>query len=114
MNTVYKMDEVGVYGNERNIAYECTDSLDAEGTGKVFLVPAGVKMLACTVKPTTASGKVQVTTDILETVMNGTITWVDWDEGDVSVTTQGACYPPTAFRLSQTGAGATVLTVRGQ
>ena len=102
-------------GGEKGRAFEETSELAAAGNGDWILVPDDIRQLVITVVPTTATAKVQTTTDPIAVVKSGTgITAVDWDAGAVSSTTQDVAYPVTALRLVQIGAGTAKMSVRAQ
>lgn len=102
-------------GGGREFAFEILEELEADGNGDAILIPDDIKQIAVTVVPTTATAKVQTTTDPIGVVKSGTgITWVDWDSGEVSAATQDVCTPVTAIRLVQVGAGSAKMSARAQ
>jgi hypothetical protein len=113
---ILSMTQVPVQGEASELAWEAEDSLAGAGNGKAIIVPDGVNQLAVTLAITSGSAKVQTTTDKINAVEQekATVTWVDWDAGEVSATRADVCAPVTALRLVQTTAGATALKVRAQ
>jgi hypothetical protein len=99
----------------RFVSYEISVSLSAAGNSDWILVPPDIRRLSITLSVAGGGqGKVQATTDVVDTVKNGTPTAIDWDYGTVSANTQEVADPCTAVRLVQDSAsGTTQLTLRG-
>ena len=98
----------------KNEAWEYSEELTSAVNGDTVIIPEDVKNIAVTLVITAGSGKVQTTTDLLDTVLSGTgVTWVDWDKGLVSLTTQDTVFPVTAHRVVNVS-GITKLIMRGQ
>lgn len=105
----------GKSNNGNGVSFETSISLAAAGNSAAVLIPNGVKDIMVTVVPGGgATGKVQTSTDLVYTVKEGSVTWVDWSAGAVAATTTGVCYPVTAIRLVQAGAGTAKLLVKAQ
>lgn len=101
-------------GGGPEFAFEADINLDGAGESDWYLIPDDIMGLSVTVK-STAQAKAQTTTDPISIVKSGSgITPVDWPAGLVSTATQDHAKPVTAIRLSQTGAGASKMTVRCQ
>jgi len=112
---ILNMKKVGVEGEIQEFAWEIEVSLSSVANSDAILIPDGVGNISCTVSVAGgASAKVQTSTDALDTIINGSPVWIDWDAGAVDVNTQGACEPVTAIRLAQTVAGTSKLTLRAQ
>jgi len=109
------MDKAPVdIGENTKFAFEKTITLSSAGNSSWVMIPKGVQRIVVTIIPTTATGRVEASSDTVNEVKTGTPTAVSWDLGDVSVTTQDWCYPPTALRCVQTGAGSVVMKIRAQ
>jgi hypothetical protein len=112
---IKNMTRAGVPTNRNEEVWEVEDSLSSVTTGNIILIPGGVKNLSITVSVAAgASAKAQVSTDTLNTIMNGSPIWIDWDAGAVSSNTADRCSPVTAIRLNQTVGGTSKITVRAQ
>ena len=96
------------------LPFEGSLSLSGAGNSNWIVIPNGVQTIAVTVTPTTATAKVQTTTDTIATLEASGEVAVDWDAGEVSSSTQDVCSPVTAIRLVQVGAGSSIMTVRAQ
>jgi hypothetical protein len=59
---------------------------------------------------TAGVAKVQATADPYALIIAGTCSWVDWDLGDVSITSQANCHRATGVRVVLTS-GTVALTV---
>lgn len=102
-------------GDARKVAWEKEIDLAAPGNSDWLLIPDEVQGLSVTLSFSGGgSGKVQTTTDVLNTVKTGSPVTVDWPAGEVSSTTQDFCVPVTAIRLVQINAGTAKMTVRCQ
>ena len=101
-------------GVNRSFAFEFEQSLESAGNGSWIVVSDGVQSVSVTVLPVGCTVKVQTTTDLINTVKNGTPTPVDWDAGEVSSVSTDVFWPITALRLVQIGAGSSKLKVRSQ
>ena len=106
-------------GGEKGFAFEYAVTLAAISNGDWLIIPDDIKSIAVTLSFTdSAEGKVQTTTDKVETVKLGSPVAVDWTSGVVSATTSDATSPVTALRLSQTsiggGSGTVKMTLRAQ
>ena len=103
------------YGDRKRIVYEYEESLAAPGNGKAVLIPDGVEWWTTTMSFTGgAEGKVQLSTDSVDTIKTGTVTWVDSWWGDADDTYIDFYFLVTAFRMVQTVAGTMKLTARAQ
>jgi hypothetical protein len=102
-------------GERDTYAWEYEDELESAGDGDSVLIPDDVQSVIVTLIPTAGTGKIQSTSDKLDTVKNdpGSVTWIDWDLGVVAVPTQDKCDPPTAIRQVN-ATGTTKMTVRAQ
>lgn len=101
-------------GDQQVQAWEIEDNLVAAGNGDWILVPDDVSNISVTLSFSGATGRVETTTDKIDTVENGTPVAVAWSAGTVGSTTQDAMVPCTAFRVVQVGAGTVKLTARAQ
>jgi hypothetical protein len=102
-------------GDARKVAWEKEVNLVASGNSDWILVPDEVQGLSVTLSFTGGgSGKMQSTTDKLDTVKNGSPVAVDWPLGEVSSNTQDFCLPVTAIRAVQINAGTLKMTARAQ
>ena len=102
-------------GLENKFAYEAEVSLAAVANSAWILIPRDIRNISVTLSVSGGGkGKVQHTTDPIETVKNGSPIAIDWDIGEVAVNTSDVAFPVTAIRLSQTFAGNIKLTVRAQ
>jgi hypothetical protein len=102
-------------GDPRKVAWESEINLAAPGNSDWILIPDEVQGLSVTLSfAGGGTGKVQTTTDILNTVKSGSPIVVDWPAGEVGVTTQDFCVPVTAIRLVQVNAGTAKMTARCQ
>ena len=100
----------------RQVAMEYSESLAAAGDTKFVLVPDDVQSVAVTAQ---ASGGATVivytSTDPIAVIKSGSgITWIPWVEGAVTSATGSVFFPVTAIKMTQTGAGASKLTIRCQ
>ena len=94
-------------------AWEYKDELTAPANGDSVIIPTTVKSVAVTLEVSAGTGKVQATTSLLSEVENDTAVWVDWDAGEVAVTTQDGVAPVTAIRQVN-ATGTTRFIVRAQ
>jgi hypothetical protein len=102
-------------GDARKVAWEKEIDLVAPGNSDWLLVPDEVQGLTVTLSFTGGgSGKVQSTTDKVDTVKTGSPVAVDWPLGEVSSSTQDFCLPVTAIRAVQINAGTLKMTARAQ
>lgn len=102
-------------GEEKIAAYEASESLASVAVSPAILIPEDVEAIAVSLIPSGGGkGKVQLTTDPVDVVKNGTVTWVDWDAGEVAAISTDVFFAVTAIRLSQTFAGAVKMTMRAQ
>jgi hypothetical protein len=102
-------------GDEKKFAWEKQIDLIAPGNSDWLLVPDEVAGLTATLSFTAGgSGKIQTTTDKVDTVKTGSPVAVDWPLGEVSSSTQDFCVPVTAIRAVQINAGTLKMTVRTQ
>jgi len=98
----------------KNEAWEYSEELSAPANGDTVIIPEDVQNISVTLVVTAGSGKIQATTDLLATVESGTgVTWVDWDHGVVTATTQDVAKPVTALRQVNVS-GTTKLVMRAQ
>jgi len=96
-------------------AFEAEASLVGISISDYVLIPSEVNSISVTVSFTGgATGYVEATTDIIDKVVAETATWLIWNQGEVSVTTQDSAYPPSAIRAIQSGAGTMKMSVRAQ
>ena len=101
-------------GTFRSNAFELEQVLDQAENGDWIIVPDGVQSVSVTLIPSSATAKVQTTTDNVDTVKNGSPDAVDWDYGSVTVLTSDVFWPVTALRLVQESTGSSKLKVRAQ
>ncbi len=102
-----------------NNAWEYTDTLDTAGDGNAVIIPTNIKSIYVSLIPTTDSGKIQLTSDILADVIDDpdSANWFDWTSGEVSSATIENLNPVTAIRqvnTNGTGSGTTIMNVRCQ
>lgn len=98
-----------------SVAYEIEENLIAASNSDSILIPGGIQNIAVTISFTGgATGKVQTTTDKINTVKNGSPDWVDWDIGVVGATRQDVSVPVTAIRAVQVTPGTMKMTARVQ
>jgi hypothetical protein len=103
-------------GGEKGFGFEMTVSLAAAGDTDSILIPDDVQNVSVTAQASGgATATIYTTTDLISTIKAaGTITWVAWATGAVTTATGGVFYPVTAIKMTQTGAGASVLSIRAQ
>jgi hypothetical protein len=78
-----------------------------------IIIPEKIKIIDVTVSFTGgASGKIQTSTDLVDTVKNGSPVPIDWPFGTVSSDQSRSCKPVTAMRAVQEAAGEMKLTMR--
>jgi len=114
-NATLEMDAVPLMpnGSPTKHVFEKEVSLASATESPAIIIPQGINSVAVTLSVGSGGqGKVQASTDLLDTVKNGTVIWKDWDNGVVTANTQESCIPVTALRLVQTTTGTTKLTVR--
>jgi len=101
---------------EREFAFESSEELAAAGNTPDLLIPDDVQTISVTVQASGgATANVYTTTDPISIVKAAaTVTWVAWSAGAVTTATAGVFYPVTAIRMTQTGAGASKMTLRVQ
>lgn len=88
------------------------ESIDAsDGNGESFIVPTNALGLTVTLKITSGTGKIQTTDSPVSAIQGGTAVWCDWDDGAVSATKQGACFPAPRGIRQVCSAGATRMLV---
>lgn len=102
-------------GGLKSFAFEYEENLSSPGNGESLLIPDDIASIVVTVSFSGgASGRVEATSDKLQTVKDDLSKWVSWVSGDVSITTQDVAYPPTSLRMVQLSAGTMKMTVRAQ
>jgi len=102
-------------GGIKSFAFEYEVSLASVTTSDWILIPDDVKAIQMTLSVGGGGkGKVQFSTDNVDTVKTGSPIAIDWPAGEVAVNTADSAKPATAFRLNQTFAGTTKLTLRAQ
>ena len=103
-------------GGEKSVAFEKTIILAAAGSTDSILIPDDVQNISVTAQASGgATATIYTTTDLVSTVKAaGTITWVPWAAGAVTTATGGVFYPVTAIKMTQTGAGASTISLRVQ
>lgn len=115
MAVIWKYMQVApLRGERREFAWEAGESLDGLGNSPWFLVPKGVTWLIFTITSSTVGqweGKVQTSTDTVNTVKEGNAEGLDWPDGSVHKTTRNVSLAPSAFRLV-VASGNVKMTVR--
>ena len=103
-------------GGEKGFGFEMTVALAAAGDTDSILIPDDIQNVSVTAQASGgATATIYTTTDLVSTVKAaGTITWVPWAAGAVTTATGAVFYPVTAIKMTQVGAGASVLSVRAQ
>lgn len=77
------------------------------------IIPEKIKIIDVTVSFTGgASGKIQTSTDLVDTVKNGSPVAIDWPFGTVNTDQSKSCKPVTAMRAVQETSGEMKLTMR--
>jgi len=89
------------------------ETLSSPGNGRWVLKPNGTDGMGCTLLISSGSGKLQATTDSLDSIYADTATAVDWDLGMVSGTSQDVAIQITAVRQVNES-GTTTLKVVAQ
>lgn len=102
-----------------NKAFEYSDTLATASDGNAVIIPNNIKSIYVSIIPTTDSGKVQMTTDLLADVIADpdTCNWFDWSSGAVATATIENLNPVTAIRqvnTNGTGSGTTIMNIRCQ
>jgi hypothetical protein len=96
-------------------SWEDEVNLSAPGSSDWIIIPEKVRGVSVTVSFTGgATGKMQATTDRVNTIETGTPVAVDWPFGIVSVTTQRRVKACSGLRAVQVGTGTMKVTFRGQ
>ena len=103
-------------GGVKTFAFEYSESLAAAGDTETILVPDDIQGLSVTAQAAGgATAKIYTTTDPIGIVKSGVgITWIEWSSGAVTDATAAVFHPVTAIKMTQTGAGTSKITVRGQ
>ena len=100
-------------GQERSYEYEI--NLDAPGNSDWIIIPERVRHISVTVTfESGATGKIQTTTDRVDTIRNGNPVAIDWPFGIVSTNQTKVCRPCSGIRAVQVGAGTMKVTLRAQ
>ena len=100
----------------QTFSFEANEILNAAGDSSSILIPQLVANVIVTVEASGgATACVYSTTDPVAIVKVGTgITWLAWHNGAVSAATASAFFPVTAVKMTQTGAGASKISIRAQ
>lgn len=103
-------------GKDGKARFEKTLELASVTTSDWIIVPRGVEILThCLSVGGGGQGKVQFSNDDISVIKSGVgITAFDWGAGVVTVNTSDRSAPFNAFRLNQTNAGTTKLSVIAQ
>ena len=99
-------------GQERS--YEAEINLNAAGNSDWIIIPERIKFISVTVSFTGATGKIQTTTDKVNTIINGSPVAIDWPFGTISTNQTKVCRPCSGIRAVQVGAGTMKVTLRAQ
>jgi hypothetical protein len=97
-------------------SFEYTENLLSAMDSNIILIPSIVQNVSVEAEATGgATATVYETTDSILTVRTGIgITWIAWAHGAVTTAKSSSLYPPTAIKLTQTGAGASKISIRCQ
>ena len=105
----------GYHERADDIGWEYERETVLPGNSDPVLIPTTVQTISVTVSFTSgASGKIQTTTDNISIVEAGSAIFVDWPDGEVSVTTQKSAYPVTAIKIVMVLPGIMKTTIRAQ
>lgn len=100
-------------GQERS--YEKEIVLTAPGNSDWIIIPERIKFISVTVSFLSgASGKIQTTTDLIDTIKNDSPIAVDWPYGTVSTNQTRVSRPCSGIRFVQIGTGTMKVTMRAQ
>lgn len=99
-------------GQERS--YEKEVNLNSAGNSDWIAIPERIRHISVTVSFVGATGKIQTTTDPVDTIRNGTPVAIDWPFGIVSTNQTNVCKPCSGIRAVQVGAGTMKITLRAQ
>ncbi len=96
-------------------SFEYEILLSAAGESDWVLIPDKIRSISVTLSFTgDASGKIQTTTDGVNTVKNGSPTECDWPFGEVNSISSQVCRPVTAMRAVMSGTGTLKVSMRAQ
>ena len=111
-----KMNVVPVNnGNQGFTAWEHEISLIAPGNSAWVLIPDQINRIDVTLSFTGgSSGKMQTTTEKIDTIKNGLPIAIDWPFGSIDVSRSESCKPVSAIRAVQEAAGTMKVTIRAQ
>jgi len=102
-------------GRGENRSYEHELNNSSPGNSIWVLIPDKINIISVTLSFTGGgSGKMQTSTDKVDTVKNGSPEYKNWPFGEVSASRQERCDPCTAIRLEQINAGTMKVSVRAQ
>ena len=102
---------VSIEDEQAEFSWQFSESLSAPGNGSSVLIPNGAIGVGVTLVISSGSGKIQTTTDTLESVYDGTCVWVDHPDGVVAATFQDYAQGVTAIRQVN-ASGTTKLLLR--
>ena len=102
--------------NQRNtLGYDYSEELSAAGNGDTVIIPETITGISVTLEVTAGAGKIQASTTPVSEIIatEASAVWVDWDNGEVTATTQDRVSPVSALRVVN-ASGTTKMTLRGQ
>lgn len=96
-------------------SWEDEINLDSPGESEWIIIPEKINIITVTISFSAgASGKVQISTDKIDTIENGIPIAVDWPFGVVSTNQSKSCRPVAGMRAVQVGTGTMKMTLRAQ
>ena len=89
---------VAVDSEESETAWEYQQSLTGASTGEWIAFPIGADSLSLILQIISGTGRLEYTTDSIDSVIANTAIAQNWDAGNVAVTTSNVVFPISAWR----------------
>ncbi len=82
--------------------YRYTESVAATVTSDPVIIPTHVRKIIANLVISSGVGKIQTSISSIAAIKAGSANWIDWDSGDVSVTTQDVAERVNGVRVVNT------------
>lgn len=103
------------YSIGQDRSFEIEINLTSAGNSEWIIIPEKIRFISVTVSFTGgATGKIQTTTDKVDTIRNGSPIAIDWRFGEVTNNRTEVCKPVSGLRAVQIESGTMKVTIRAQ
>ena len=100
-------------GQDRSWEYEI--NMDTPGNSEWVIIPEKIRLISVTISfQGGASGKMQTSTDKVDTIKTGSPVSIDWPFGEVNTNQTKVCKPCSGIRAVQINTGIVKITLRAQ